>query len=292
MTAANTTRFNLNAGQTRPALPWIAGLLALLALWLLWSGWQQMREQSGLDALTAQRDRSVSAVSQYVASETKRLRVKLAEPAVQAALQRGDLATAATRLRAGWPDAQAVDIIPADLQATYAGLPKSGYGRIAVVEAALAANKPVARVAREGAATRFVIAAPAQVNGQTLGVAYVQFPLKALTDTVIAGDDSHYIALRQGRYNIVAHRDTEIADGTEVLAAKVPGSDFRVVASTPDRHPGPFGLGAIACLIAAGVLAALAFAAWAAWRRLDPTAARSVEADDAPTLAQSLQQTP
>ncbi|MCY7354091.1 MAG: phosphomannomutase/phosphoglucomutase [Lysobacter sp.] len=293
MTASKATRFNFNAGPLRPVLPWLAGVLAVLALWLLWSGWQQMREQSRLDALTAQRDASVAAVSQFVAGESKRLRTRLAEPALQAALQAEDLSAAASRLREGWPGVEAVEIIPADLQAAYAGLPDTGYGRIAIAEAALAANKPVARVARDGATPRFVIAAPAQVNARTLGVAYAQFPLKALTDAVAAGDvDGNYIALRQGRYNIVAHGDSEIADGAEILAAKVAGSEFRVVAAAPDRQPGPFGLGAMACLIAAAVFGALALAAWVAWRRLDPANAVLVDVADEPTLAQTLVQAP
>ncbi len=289
---AEATRFKFNAAPMRPALPWLAGALALMAAWMLWSGLQQMREQSRLEALTAQRDASIAAVNRYIGSETVRLRSKLAEPAVLAALRSGDLASAAARVRAGWPGVESVDILPADLQAAYAGLPASGYGRIAVAEAALAADTAVARVTLVGKSPRFVIAAPASANAGVVGVVYVQFPLKQLTDTVVAGDSGNFIALRQGRYDVVAHGDQDIADGAEVLAAKVPGSDFRMVAAAPDRHPGPWGLGAIACLIAAGVLGALAFAALTVWRRLDPVRAVSAERADEPTLTEALQHAP
>ena len=289
---AEAARFKLNIAPMRPVLPWLAGALALLAAAMLWSGLQQTREQSRLQALTAQRDASVAAVNRYVGSETARLRGKLSEPAVQSALQSGDLAAAAARVREGWAGVESVEILPADLQAAYAGLPASGYGRIAVAEAALAADAPVARVATAGKAPRFVIAAPAKSNGNVAGVAYVQFPLKQLTDAVISGDSGNFIALRQGRYDVVAHGDQGIADGAEVLAAKVPGSDFRMVAAAPDRHSGPWGFGAVACLIAAALLAGLALAAFVAWRRLDPARTVTAETADEPTLTEALQQAP
>nr|MDQ3057341.1 phosphomannomutase/phosphoglucomutase [Pseudomonadota bacterium] len=289
---AEATRIKLYAGPLRPALPWLAGALALLAAWLLWSGLQQTREASRLQALTEQRDASVAAVNKYVGGQTSRLRSKLAEPGVQTALQAGDLALAAAQVRAGWAGVESVEILPANLQGAYAGLPASGYGRIAAAEAALATNQPVARIARVGKAPRFVIAAPAESNGDVVGVAYVQFPLKPLTDAVVVGDTGNFIALRQGRYDVLAHGDQEIADGAEVLAAKVPGSDFRMVAAAPDVHPGPWGLSAMACLIVAGLLAALALAAFTAWRRLDPARGVSAEVANEPTLSQALQQVP
>ncbi|MEO6366210.1 MAG: phosphomannomutase/phosphoglucomutase, partial [Luteimonas sp.] len=125
---AESTRFKLNPAPLGPALPWLAGVLALLAAWMLWSGLQQMREATRQQALIAQRDASIAAVNRYVGSQTSRLRGKLAEPAVQSALQSGDLPSAAAHLRADWPGVEVVDVLPADLQAAYAGLPASGYG--------------------------------------------------------------------------------------------------------------------------------------------------------------------
>lgn len=295
MTVSEANRFKLDRAAVRPGLRWLALALALLAAWMLWSGWQQMRDGARMASLTAQRDGVAAGVAKIVARESKRLQDKLNQDAVKTALQANDLTAAATRIGAGWPGLQGVEVLPADLHTAYEGLPKTGYGRLSVIEAALAKDQPVARIVVAGGGPRFVLAAPARNGQQVVGVAVVRFPPETLTAGLAAVqvDDHDYLALRQGSYNILARGDKTLENGAESLAAKVPGSDFRIAAAAPDVSAGPYGLGGMACLIAAAVLALLAFAAWTGWRRWDPArVVGATDTEDQPTLAQAIQAAP
>jgi len=295
MTDSEASRFKPDRAVLRPALPWLIGALALLALWLGWSGVSLMRDDARLQSLTAQRDAAVLAVTKVVADETRRLQGKLEQPQVKAALQANDLAGAASRLAADWPGLQRVEVLPPNLQAAYDGLPQTGYGRLAVIEAAHAKRAPVARVVADKKAPRFVLAAPAIVEQRTVGMVYAQFPLTKLTADLTAApvDDQNYLALRQGNYSILARGNKALENSAEALAAKVRGSDFRIAASVPDTSGGPWGLSGMVCFIAAIVLAGLAFLAWTAWRRWDPARAVGAgDAEDQPTLAQTMDAAP
>lgn len=296
MTDSEARRSKLDRAVLRPALPWLIGAAALLALWLGWSGISLMRDDARLQSLTAQRDAAVLAVTKVVAEETKRLQAKLDQPEVKAALQANDLAAAASRIGAGWPGLQRVEVLPADLQPAYDGLPQTGYGRLAVIEAAQAKHAPVARVVADKGAPRFVLAAPAIVEQRTAGMVYAQFPLTRLTAglTRTAVDDDDYLALRQGSYSIVARGDKALENSAEALATKVRGSDFRIAAAVPDSSTGgPWELSSMACVIAAAVLAVLALLLWMAWRRWDPArAVGAADTEDQPTLAQTIHAAP
>lgn len=295
MTDTEARRFKFDHAVLRPALPWLIGALALFALWMAWSGVQQMRDDARLQSLTAQRNASAADVAKVVADETKRLREKLEQAPIKAALQANDLGAAATRIGAGWPGLQRVEVLPSDLQGLYDGLPQAGYGRLAAIEAAQGKKAPVARVVAEKGAPRFVLAAPVVVGPQAAGVVYAQFPLTTLTAPLNAAevDDSNYLALRQGSYTVLARGDETLQDSAESLAAKVPGTDFRIAAATPDASIGPWGLGSLACLIAAAVLAGLAFLLWRTWRSWDPTRqVGDADAEEQPTLAQAIQTAP
>ena len=213
---------------------------------------------------------------------------------MQTALATGDLAGAGRQLGAGWPHLEAAMVLPPDLDAGYAGLPQSGFGRLAVAEAALVANAPVARVAKDGG-PKLVLAAPARAGDRLVGIAYVRLPLGVATDAIQAAnvDDASYLALREGNYSIIERGDTTLSDAAEALSAKVPQTDLRVVAGLPDTAQGMFGMGAIASLVAALVLLGAAAAAWLAMRR--GGGAPVVDHGDAqaePTLAQAIQQAP
>ncbi|MEO6263854.1 MAG: phosphomannomutase/phosphoglucomutase [Luteimonas sp.] len=287
-------RLRLSAAQLRPALPIVAALCVLLALWLAWSGWQQLQDATRSRALQQSRDLAVQGTQHALLQQAERLRDKLASPTLQSALAAGDLVGAEAQLKGGWPHIEQAEILPADLDAAYAGLPKSGFGKLAVAEAALAANAPVVRIVKDDGA-KLVLAAPARVGGQLAGVAYVRLPLAQATDAVQAvnvGDDS-YLALRQGNYNVIQRGDASLATSAESLAVKVPDSDLRIVAALPDATSGAFGLGVLPSFIAALVLLGLAAFAWLASRRAGAMA-RVVDAAGMPhvepTLAQAMQQ--
>ena len=286
------TRLRLFAVQLRPALPLLALLLALLALWLAWSGWRQWQDVNRSQALRQSRDLAVQGTSHALQQQTQQMQAKLAAPAVQAALAAGNLAAAAAQIKRGWTRAEQAQVLPPDLQAAYTALPQSGFGKLAAAEAALSADAPVVRIAKDGAAA-LVVAAPARVGERLVGVAYVRLPLALATDAVQAaniGDDS-YLALRQGNYTVLERGDATLAGTAEALATKVSGSDLRIAAALPDETQGVFGMGA--SLVAVLVLLGLALAAWLGARRLQSLApAEDAHAPEAEQTLAQIQQAP
>jgi len=294
MTDESKRGLRLPAAQLRAALPLVAAACVLLAAWLAWSGWQQMRDAKRSQALQASRDLAVSGTQHALQLQTKRLQDVLQSTPVQSALAAGDLADAGRRLGAGWPHLEAATVLPPDLDAGYAGLPQGGFGRLAVAEAALVANAPVARVAKDGG-PRLVLAAPARAGDRLVGIAYVRLPLSLATDAIQAAnvDGSSYLALREGNYTILARGDQSLSNAAEALAAKVPNTDLRIVAGLPDTELGLFGLGAIASLGAALLLLGAGVAAWLAMRRGPGfTTSDGHDVHTEPTLAQTVLQAP
>jgi phosphomannomutase/phosphoglucomutase len=287
-------RLRQSAAKLRPILPLLALVCALLALWLGWTGVQQWQDANRSHDLQQSRDLAAQGTAHVLKQQTQQLRDKLATPVVQSALAAGRLDAAAAEIKRGWAHAEQAQVVTPDLQAGYAGLPQGGFGKLAVAEAALASDGPIARIAKVGAAA-LLVAAPARVGDRLVGVAMVRLPLGLATDALQSaniGDDS-YLALRQGNFVVLERGDTELAGSAEALAAKIPDSDLRIAAALPDDTQGVFGLGAMASLIAALVLLGLAVAAALAARRLRglvpeehlPAAAAE------PTLAQ-IQQAP
>jgi phosphomannomutase/phosphoglucomutase len=166
----------LSLAQLRPAMPALAVVCALLALWLGWSGWRQWQDANRSQTLQQSRDLAAQGTGRALQQQTQQMRDKLASPPVQAALAAGNLAEAAAGIQRGWPHAGQAQVLPADLQAAYAALPQAGFGRLAAAEAALAADAPIARIAKDGEPA-LLIAAPAKVGARLVGVAVIHLPL-------------------------------------------------------------------------------------------------------------------
>ncbi|MGO4775557.1 phosphomannomutase/phosphoglucomutase, partial [Lysobacter sp. 2RAB21] len=279
----------MSAAQLKPVMLPLALLCGVLALWLGWAGVQQHLDSSRRSDLASERDAAVASAHDALGVEHKRLREHLDAPAMQAALTAGDLKTAAAELTKDWPGASAGAVLPADLSLDYENLPKSGYGRLGAMEAAIVADKPMAAIVRDGGKPVLALAAPARVGGQLVGVAYVQLPLQRISDGIDKADvdGSSYMALRQGGYNVVERGDAALSNGAEAMAAKIPGSDLRVAAAVPDIAGGPLGLGALPCFIAAVILALLAFVLMRVRQRLGHEAP-VVEEGPVQTLAETM----
>jgi phosphomannomutase/phosphoglucomutase len=298
------------------ALP-LAVLFGVFALWLAWSGIAQWRDQQRESALTAARDGAALAIGSVVKTQSAQLGKLLATPGVAAAMSPAPVAaptdaasTAATgmpaappapdftavaaALKAAWPKAEAVEVWPADMDTRFAALPKGGYGLLAAGESALVAQAPVARLAKVGSELQLVVAAPLPAGKAPSGVALVQLPPAALIDPLrqAAVPGGAYLALRQGSATVVENGDTALANGAEALAAKIAGTDLRVVAGLPDTSGGAFGLGAIPSLVAALVLAALGFLAWRRLGRGDASVEALDEEPPHATLEQALAEAP
>ncbi len=258
---------NLRTGDFRldalPARLWqaLAALFAVLALWLGWGAYSQWRDEGTLRALEGLRDRVVASAGQALAAQRKQLEQRLASPPVQAALATGNLSDASSALAQGWNGAKQVEIVPFDLEAAYAGLPKSGYARLALLEGAMQANGTVAGSVRDGAANALGVAAPAYDADKRLhGIAFAVLPQSPLTAMLQGAEPpaGTYLALRHGTAVLLEKGDTALAEHSESLARAVPGTPLRVVAAVPDAASGPLGLDWQGCAVAALLCVGLA----------------------------------
>ncbi len=278
----------------------LAVVPALLAVWLGWSSVSQWRADSAQRALESLRDQTVAASGQALEAQRKQLAQRLASAPVQAALATGDNAAAAAALAQGWSGAKQVEIVPANLDAAYAGLPKSGFARLALFESALQENAAVADSVRDGAGNALGVAAPARsADGQLRGIASAVLPLTSLVATLQQAEPPKgtYVALRHGSATLLEKGDAALAERAESLARPVKGTPLRVVAAAEDTGSGPWGLGWLGCAIAALLCAGLAALAWVG-PRLDFSRLRSrakpvePEVENELTLQEALQRIP
>ena len=274
----------LQFGAPDKALPLLALLLALLGAWLLWSGVRQWRAEAADSALMAERDALAQKTAQAVSQVRKRAVDAAADPAVTTAAAGTDLDALAKAFATAAKGASETAVFPPDLQAAYAGLPATGYGKLAAVEAAIASGKPEVRIAR-GAKGNVLVAGVPLEQGQVALAAYPLQPLQAAVTAAQPG--AGYLALRQGNATIAEAGDNALTDSAEAKAAKVPGTDLRIAIGIAASEPGPFGLGALGSLIG-GVLLLVLAGLGLAWPKLKARRAGEVVAEDEVTLEEAL----
>jgi phosphomannomutase/phosphoglucomutase len=272
--------------QIRPAMKPAAVLCALLALWLGWSGVAQFRDNDRREDLQASRDRGVQLVHQALMQQQKRLTESLALAEVQTALAGDDLTSASKVISAGWPNVSLVQVLPPDLDDAYDGLSKGGYGKLAVVEAALSDDRIRTWVIRDLNQPRLALAAPAKVGERVAGVVYVQLPFTELSSGLeaigLAGDT--YLGLRQGGVTLWERGETAYADGAERMATAVGDSGLRLVAATSPPPAQALSLGPMISLIAAVIFAVLVYVTW----RISRLRAAPGAVDESPTLMEAV----
>jgi phosphomannomutase/phosphoglucomutase len=283
----------LSTAQFRKSAPLLAVLLALFAAWFAWSGVAQWRADARGEQLAVARDQLVADVTAVVAAQTRTLDAQLAREDVQAALAAGDAAAAAAALSAGWKGAEQAQFLRADLIAPYSQAASFGYARLGLLESALDQEAAVAAVVRDDGGARLGVAAPVTLAGVS-SVAYVRLPLAVLTASLdrAAVPGATYLALRQGGYNVAQRGEAGLAGSADVLSREVGTTGLRAVAAVPDVARGPFGFGALACVVAAGLLAVLAVLVMLlAWGKLPQLRRKAAEAtvEELPTLGQTIQ---
>ena len=219
----------LDAAQAAKGLPALAALLAILGAWLLVTGGLRMRDDARTASLQGARDTAIVGTRANMLAARKKLEAKLATPALMAELQAGNRDLAARAIAAGWTEVKRSEIWSADLQASYAGLPKGGYGSLATAEAALATGKTAARVVKAGGEQRLALAAPVR-DARGPAVAYVELSLGQLTRGIEVAElaSGTYLALRQGDRNVLERGNAELAGSAESLAAAVPDSETQL----------------------------------------------------------------
>ncbi|MFP7723794.1 phosphomannomutase/phosphoglucomutase [Lysobacter sp. A3-1-A15] len=284
--------------QLRPLRPVVIALGLLLAAWLAYSAWQQNHDGSRRSALVTARDVAAQSLGSALSNQKKRLSTQMADPAFVAAVKAGAFERAAAQLTEGWPGAEDGMVVTPDLEAAYAALDEAspgGYGRLAALESALAAGDTVVWVTGGAAAPRVALAAPVvDQRNEPVAVALAHLPLERLAagfDATPLGD-GRYLALRQGSHSVLERGDATLANGAEVLAVPVPGSELRVAAAVPPAPGSPFGLGLVGTLALAAVALLLALLAWRPPQLKRAAAGEAVPEESEQTLAESLQAEP
>ncbi|MEO5629232.1 MAG: phosphomannomutase/phosphoglucomutase, partial [Thermomonas sp.] len=268
MSDGDKKKLHMDPAQLAQALLIATVLLVLFGAWLLVAGVGQMRDSAQLSALQHARDDAVINIRRNLQAEQRKLSVKLASPAMKAALDSEDAAAAGRALASDWPDVERSEVWPADMQTRYAALPRGSFGSLAVSEAALVDGKPVARVVKSGSKHRLALAAPVTAARGPM-LAYVELPLERLTLGLqnVALDDSSYLALRQGRTNILERGNATLGTAAEALSAKIGDTDMRIAAAMPDPGFAPFGMGANALLVAGSLLLLAGLGVWFSLRQ-------------------------
>ena len=291
-------RPQLSLDQLRPLRPVVIALALLLAAWLAFSAWQQQRDGARRSSLTTARDVAAQSLGSSLSNQKKRLVAQMQNPGFMAAVRTGEFDRAGALLTDGWPGAQGGMVVPAELEATYAGLDQAGtggYGRLAALEAALAADEAVVWMMGGPSERLAALAAPVDgADGEPVAVALAQLPLERLAGGFDAAPlgDGRYLALRQGSHSVLERGDTSLASGAEVMAVKVPGSELRVAAAVPPAPGSPFGLGLIGTLALAVVAFVVALLAWRPPQLKRATATDEADAEPEQTLAESMQAEP
>ena len=278
-------------GRTGPLL---AAMLLLLAGLFGWSAVQQWRQANTGAQLEQARDSALQGLQKALDGQLLQFGKHLESARVGQALAAGDGAAAALALRETWTGVEEVQVWPASLEAAYADPAAFGYARLALLEAALVSDKPVARVVRDAGGARLGLAASVPLGSDGLALVYVRQPLMQLTgplDAVRAPAEG-YLALRQGSYNVLERGDRKLADSGEVLARPLANSSLRLAAGVPSIEPGPLGLGALAASIVALLLVLIAVLLLVGKSRLPlpRRAAREGAEQQGPTLSESLAQ--
>ncbi len=235
----------------------VAALVAVLAAgWFGKEAWEARRTEALSEQSSQVRTRVAGDIGLRLQGAVSQLESRRTRVAVVAALKRGNVDAARELVAEAWDGVEGVEWHAADLEAGYADPAAFGYGKLGLLEAALAQNSTQAVVLRDGGAAKLGLAAPVLDEGQVLGIVYVRLALDTLAAPVAAaGFEGGYLALRQGRHTVSEAGEASLAHLAEVDAVPLPGTAMRVVAAAPI----PEGMGSTANGIAA--LLALAVAA-------------------------------
>ncbi|RXR00298.1 phosphomannomutase/phosphoglucomutase [Pseudoxanthomonas composti] len=241
----------LNLQDRRQSLPLLAVVLVLLAAWFGWGGWSLLSSERHEQQALAAREEAVAAMQQVLATQGSQLAQRVAKPEVGAALAAGDTAAAAQAVRAGWQDVKDVQVLEAALEAGYADAGTFGYAKLALLERALEQGQPQAGIVLER--KQPVLGVAAATGGH---VVYAVLPATAVTAAVsnAALPEGAYLALRQGSHTVAESGDASLSASADSGGRSVGTSGLRVVEATPAISEGPMGLGAVQCLIVAGLL--------------------------------------
>jgi phosphomannomutase/phosphoglucomutase len=237
----------------------VGAVLALLAAaWFGWQGRQASVAESLSEDVGRVRTEAAAQVQQQVDAAIERLEASRTRIALTTALQRGEMDTAKAVVVEGWDGVEAVEWHQPGLKEAYLDAEAFGYGKLGLLEAALRENSTQVAVFKGPDGASFGLAAPVMDAGRVATLVLVRLPLKTLTAPVEqAALPEAYLALRQGRYQVLESGELALGTMAEAGAIKIRGSDLRVVAAAPTS---PVGQAALTFYLLAGLATVVAIA--------------------------------
>ncbi len=289
--------FDIKSIKLPQILLGVAALLFLAAAWLGWTGWQLRAANQLTDAVTAARRQVADQVQPDLKAALARMAGLKDRKALVLALKSNDTNAARDIVTQGWPGVEAVEFIAPDLATAYADPAAFGYGKLGVLELASQAGQPSIAVVKDAGGPRLALATPVVDEGKVLTLVYVRLPIGPLVAKAAnAAPRGGYVALRQGRYNIVESGDksSDLQFKAEAGAIELAGTAMRVVSAAPIVETGLMDKGGYGEMGLAGLLALLGVGALLGSRakaRTGSVAAAAASAEAEPPTLGELQST-
>jgi len=236
----------------------LAGMALVAGAVLLWLGWREGSANRLEAAVIEQRDQVVLALATYLEQQRERFTAVTADPAVAQALDEGDADAAVAAISRQWPELEGIESFAPDLELQLEREPAEvRFGRLALLQQALAGGATVSKVIRLDTGPVFGLAARATHESRVVGVVLAHLPLSELAGILATyTPDGTYLAVKQGRSLLVAHGAEKLAALAEIRSAPVADSGWRVVAASPP--PAALPLPSVPLMLVGALLLALA----------------------------------
>ncbi len=257
--------FDMKSIKLPQVLLGVAALLFLSALWVGWSGWELRAANQLTESVQTARRQVADQLQPELNAALSRMAGLKDRKALVLALKSNDMNAAKDIVTQGWNGVEAVEFIAPDLTSAYADPAAFGYGKLGVLEQAAQDGRPMLAIVKDAGSPRLALATPVLDEGKVLSLVYVRLSVAPLVaKAATAAPAGGYLALRQGRYNVVESGDKsgDLQFKAEASAIDLAGTPMRVVAAAPLVESGlmekggygELGLAALLALLGLGVL--------------------------------------
>src|SRR6478735_6490986 len=159
------------------ALGLVAAALLMMALWMGWGGWQRL-STSRLQTTSEQaRKDTADKLRPMLSGLVQRATSLQGRVAMINAVKEGNATVARSTAQHAVPGTEAVELHPMDLSAAYANVEAFGFGKLALLERAAAADTPVVAVVKDGGGPRMAVAFRVLDAGKPVGLVYLREPI-------------------------------------------------------------------------------------------------------------------
>jgi phosphomannomutase/phosphoglucomutase len=252
----------------------IASLLFAVAIVLVWDAWNQGAAGRAAQTVAAEGKRLQSEEGVVLTGLLNHFEQARNVPGVVDAIAGGDIAGATKAFSAAWPEAREVQFVAPDLDAAFAAPAKFGYGRIAVLDAALRDGTTRVAVARVAGKPMLVLAGAIRQNSETKSLATVALPIESMSAPIAAAHPGDgYLALNFHGFDVARKGNPDVALLGKTENLKLVDNGFLLQASSPRAAESLIGLSPIIGYVLALLLALAGAALWRFGKRMQVAAA-------------------